>query len=302
MTESSDGFRRFGRSITGTESAVEREIRMIGGPVPLHQVDSDIFHRPCQRYPRGDLMPLYVHWSSKGEKWADRHWPWIAFAIHHWLFSHNYHRTHNLPDVRPTDVKGLLNRISKNADAITEDLAALQMATNNRASTASDQAGHIRWLLIFVMSLTKHDFSADDALTKGFSEAEAGEALLLQMGLLEQLTRLSVAAGAAADIAKNDLLARDKSGVDPMLPALVSRLAQVWESLSERTPATGKITKGDETRPDFVLFVQCVASYALSVGARAGSAGLPPAPTHNTIATALRTSGYGVERKTESRG
>jgi hypothetical protein len=285
------------------ESAVERDIRLAGGPVPLHPVDDDVFHRPCRRYPLEDVAPLYACWSSKGEGWAARHWPWVAFAIYHWLFSHEYHRTHNVPDVRPTDVKGLLTRISKNADAITEDLAALQMATNNMVPTASNQAGHIGWLLTFVLLFTKYDFTAEDALTKGFSDAEVGETLLLQMGLLERLTRLSVAAGVAADIAKDDLLARHKSGVDPMLPTLVSRLALIWESLSERTPATGKIAKVDETRPDFIIFVQRIADYALSVGdGRTDRASLPAAPTHDMIATALRASGYGVERKTVSPG
>ena len=263
-------------------------MRELGGLVPLWDLDRRAVIRAAERFPLFQVEPAVARWAKEtDEVWARRHWPWVALASDQWLFQHRYRSGVTLPEYRPGDVKAAFARIAKNAEAIAQDLADLQMATNNTVASAQHQPGHVGWLLTGVCLFQERDFSTADKAAEGFTADEIATAMFAQIALTERLVRLSVAAGHFGEFADIDLLRRTKPGVDPVLPTYVGRLATIWESLSGRRASVGKVHRADDDRPVFVIFCQECASMALAC---AGEGAAPPLPSPDQVAAALAAS------------
>ena len=99
-------------------------------------------------------------------------------------------------------------------------------------------------------------------------------------GLYRHLTRVELAATAAAKRIAPELLRRPRRHSDPGLPHLVDRAAVIWVSLTRRRASVNRVTRrgADDERPDFAIFVTNIAKMACG-----------HEPTLDEIATAFRT-------------
>jgi hypothetical protein len=291
------------RSIASFENATERQIREIGGPAPLHAIEGRALVRAAERYGLSEFKDSLEPDAQNGDAtWAARHWPWVAFACHQWLFEHAQRvayaqfegadqRRGASTELTPTMIKSALVGIAKKAQSIADDLAMLQRATNNAAWAAKNQPGHIAWLLSFISLYQDYDFSAADAAANGFADEQIAESIFIQGGLTQRLARLSeaAAAAAAATIAQTSALTKVPVGQDPMLPTFVFRLAEIWKSLTGKSTVwTTRAQGSDDERPPFVIFCQAVATVAIN---HAELDARPPMPTLDMIDTALKNSG-----------
>ena len=97
-------------------------------------------------------------------------------------------------------------------------------------------------------------------------------------GLYRHLTRVELAATAAAKRIAPELLRRPRRQSDPGLPHLVDHAAVIWLSLTRRRASVNRVTRRGDKRPDFAIFVTNIAKMACG-----------HEPTLDEIATAFRT-------------
>lgn len=265
--------------ITFTEPAEARRVREAGGPAEIGQLPLEFLRYRPFGASLELALPELVRWSKDGEAWAIRHWPWAALAADSWLADH----ARQSDGLRPTDVDVGFDRITKHARALSDVIAELQQSSSNPAGNAATQTAHLRWLLTVFSRMGLDRVPLEQAA--GSTDAEGLMAFAEMSHFTEKLEFVAAAAGLAKQLAQRELLARPVSGSDPMLPKFVWRLSEVWTSLTGRKASAAKVHKVDETRPDFVIFVQAMAALALE--AHQGNAN-PQIPTHDMIAAALR--------------
>ena len=94
---------------------------------------------------------------------------------------------------------------------------------------------------------------------------------------VRRLIDVEVAAGEAMKRVHTDLLKRKKGQADPGLYNLVWRGAEIWSSLTGRTPSTNKVHRRSGGGPDFVAFIEVIVSLA----------GGPP-PSRKNVEISLR--------------
>ena len=135
---------------------------------------------------------------------------------------------------------------------------------------------HISWLHEFISQIHLAGPRAeidDDPLVMVAADSEMA-------GLYSHLTRVELAATAAAKRIAPELLRRPRRQSDRGLRHLVDHAAVIWVSLTGRRASVNRVfrRKADDKRPDFAIFVTNIAKMACD-----------HEPTLDEIATAFRT-------------
>lgn len=272
-------------------------VNSLGGPAALDGLDPPTPKMLRSIQLRSDLlMPTMRPYTTGGDDWARRHWPWVALACERWRIANEMQAKHGPIGLTPTEIKERFTRIGKASDKILAALVELEnagVAVNDHERT---KAGHIQALLNYVHLSQDRDVSLRDYLVHPDPGAFMLDAARSGGDLLRRLARLSVTAKAAAGVADTKPLTAYAVGEDAGLGAFVECLGSVWQSLTCRVPSVNSIpSRVSDQRPDFVKFVQAVADVQI-IWSAAGNASptnpRPPfnmvAPTSDAVASAFR--------------
>ena len=189
---------------------------------------------------------------------ARRHWPWVAFALSQYRFERKEQQRHSV-ELNPDEVIGLIADIGRSAKELKSGLLRLQDTSHRLGhSTARLRQPHLAYLDQFISQAAAGHLAAE--------VNQDGEHMLRtyfgKTFLFERLIDIEVAAGEAAKRVDKNLLKKRKGQIDPGLYNLVWRGAEIWSSLTGRTPSANKVHRRSGEEPDFVAFIQDVVRLA----------------------------------------
>jgi hypothetical protein len=249
-----------------------------------------------------ELLPSLSEFSSSGEEWAARHWPWAAVACSRWRFQSEAFARRGPISLTPTEVKSSLARISNYAGKMLKEISALDGASHSLFEHESNKSGHISWLLHYLFLFQDFDVRLYDFKTMEVTDELALQMLKSRDNLYERLVRLEASARALGDVANPELLALSNPARDPGLVGFVRLVSEIWVSLTGRVSSVNKLPGREDERPDFVRFVQGLANVQILA-----SAGPRPwafreeqpfdmvAPTYAAIETAFKRTVSGAQ-------
>jgi hypothetical protein len=228
----------------------------------------------CREYDSTSVLPVLLKFQADKSS-ARRHWPWVAFAISHYVFEQKEQNKHT-DEPSPKKVEALLSQIAQAARELNSGLCRLEALSHRLGDpTAPLRRAHIGWLNALV-SQAAAGFPTDDV-------NESGDHLLLidaeKGALLNRLSEVETGAELARSRVDGALLGRERGQSAPGLSTFVFRCCAIWRSLTGRKPSANKVTRrsGEGEDPDFVIFLQALAKI-----------GQAPVPSRHQVASSLR--------------
>jgi hypothetical protein len=245
-------------SLSSLRTDLDRVYLELGGPAPLRaSIDRSTFERCCNEFSWRKVEPT-LRLFQKDRDIAKRHWPWVAFALSRYHFELK-ERQQNSVRLTPDEVIGLMNDIRRSAKELASGLARLQSYSEALGDpTASLEKPHLRYLDQLISQAAAGHLAAE-------VNQDGQHMLRVFLGkesLVHRLIDIEVAAGEAMKRVRTDLLKRRKGQADPGLYNLVWRGAEIWSSLTGRTPSPNKVHRRSGGEPDFVAFIQGIVSLA----------------------------------------
>ena len=240
---------------------LDRVYDELGGPAPIHKPmpDRSTFSRACREYSLYAIAPILEAWIKDSEA-VRSHWPWVALAASRYRFEQNEWKNYD-DELKPSEVKGLLERLDTTLGKVVQDLSDLQkLSSRLRDWKAPNRRGHLGWMYEFLIqnlhSATPDVDTRDEALVRSFEASEI---------FIKQLAQLRAAAQVALNRMDTSLLTKTKPQKGQEGLYNLTRLsAQIWRSLTLRSASAHKVSskKRDDDSPPFVLFVQEIARLA----------------------------------------
>jgi hypothetical protein len=230
----------------------------LGGPAPLRDDnDRKAFEISCKDFTWAQIEPA-LHPFQKNCDIAKRHWPWVALALGQYRLEREELQRAGAK-LNSAEVVELLNNIRRSAKELANGLGRLQEYSNSVADPAAPlRQPHLAYLDEFISQAAAGHLAAQ--------VSEDGEQMLRvhfgKQSFLKRLIDVEVATGEAMKRVHADLLKRRKGQADPGLYNLVWRGAEIWSSLTGRTPSPNKVHRRYGGEPDFVAFIQGIVSLA----------------------------------------
>jgi hypothetical protein len=274
-------------------SAIRSEFQILcddfGGPAPLLPMlyglfPLDLLPMACREFGFHQTWKVYQEWEPD-EIRARQHWPWVAFAASTYRFEREEKTRiaerrrrkakekiglglpHDVKELKPSQLQGLLRRIATNSKKLCDDMASLQALANRLGDPRMPyRRGHLSWLDEFLIQNLAFDTRPqidEDPETMMLAEAARSK-------FISQLICLEIAATAGTEGVSVDLLAQQPGPKDLAVYNLVRLARVIWESLAGRSASVYSVrprpidhpTHANDDRSNFVLFVSAIANLA----------------------------------------
>jgi hypothetical protein len=254
----SSAARRAVTSLSQFSTELDRLYSELGGPAPLRgRVDRKTFKMCCDKFSWREVEPTLRNFQNDRDI-AKRHWPWVAFALSQYRFERKELQRHGA-ELSPSEIAEVLSEIRRSAKELANALGRLQKYSCSVADPAAPlRQPHLAYLDQFISQAAA-----------GYLAAEVNQdgqhmlrVFLGKESLVHRLIEIEWAAGEAMKRVRTDLLKRRKGQADPGLYNLVWRGAEIWSSLTGRTPSPNKVHRRSGGEPDFVAFIQGIVSLA----------------------------------------
>lgn len=263
-------------SLSDAKSEFQKFCGELGGPADIGiNLDKTYLEQCCRDYSTRRVLPVLLRFQKKKDDVsACRHWPWAAAAITQYVFETKKRQTYG-KEPTANEVSELILAVADSAHGLGSALYRLQDLANRLRDLTDNRRGHLAWLDAYLAQALAGRMS-NELKEDGVEELEND---FSKAAFLKQLGHIELGAKEAAKRVDPQLLERERGQTNPALPNFVWRCAKIWTSLTGRKPSANKVEKSgnDSTTPDFVLFIQELATLAGG-----------PVPTLKQVGTALR--------------
>jgi hypothetical protein len=261
-------------SLSAVPSEFDKLCAKFGGPadlgIPVDRSLMNYFRQCCGEFRPYQVLPVLLRFAEgQDEAMANRHYPWVAFAISQYHFATREFREYR-DEPRPNEILELFGQIDNAAQELTAAIVKIQQLSYRLSDpTAPWRRSHLAWFnALFAQAIAGHPSS--DPSNNDIADD------LQMLAFLKQLAQLQGAAKIAPEYFDKALVERERGQKNPALRDFVRRCAKIWESLTGRMPNASPVSKKTTSDPDFVIFLKDLAKV-----------GKLPVPTRKQVETSL---------------
>ena len=252
-------------------SELEKFIATYGEPINFG-LPHDALEHSCEKYHFAFFEDVLTKWQTNSET-GRRHWPMLAYSINQYVFIRK--ELKKAPDLSASEVRALLNQITKSARNLASGLSLFHILPNLISDGGAPLASSH---LAFLNQLIAEGVAGNPVLAPRDEGKYMFDLDLERQRITNRLRDIETAATRAAESIDSTLLRRSRPLDDPALRTLVKTAGIVWTSLTTRQPSSSPIHSKNKDVPDFVSFVQELVQIAQG-----------PVPTQKQVATAQST-------------